>query len=174
MAQCRAWHRAWSHYPEIITWARIKCWMLNPLSYPGAPKELYFLKKISGSHFFYQICKAFLPNWATSILAFHLRSQVFTFRILLSWNCSKERELVSSSSSTHLEAWEQGRSLEQCLQTSTVLQFSFHSQSSCPHWPAFQNQAWHYHTIENKRILNRFSFECVALAVAGLHCWKWP
>lgn len=35
-----AWNRGWSQDPEIITWAKLKRWMLNWLSNPGAPKNV--------------------------------------------------------------------------------------------------------------------------------------
>ena len=36
-AHYRAHHGAWSHHCDITAWAEIKSWMLNWLSYPGAP-----------------------------------------------------------------------------------------------------------------------------------------
>ena len=30
---------AWSHHPEIMTWAKMKSQMLNQLSHPGAPQN---------------------------------------------------------------------------------------------------------------------------------------
>ena len=35
--QRRAWRRTRSHEREIMTWAEIKSWTLNPLSHPGTP-----------------------------------------------------------------------------------------------------------------------------------------
>jgi len=35
--ECRAQSRAWSHNPEIMTWAEIKSQMLNWLSHPSTP-----------------------------------------------------------------------------------------------------------------------------------------
>ena len=40
-AQCRAQ----SHDPEIMTWAKIKSWMFNWLSHPGAPPVCQLKKK---------------------------------------------------------------------------------------------------------------------------------
>ena len=40
-----AWHGAWSHNPEIMTWAEIKSQTLNWLSHPGAP-QLTFKKDL--------------------------------------------------------------------------------------------------------------------------------
>ena len=34
---CHQWHSAGPHYPEIMTWAKIKNETLNWLSHPGAP-----------------------------------------------------------------------------------------------------------------------------------------
>ena len=34
-AKHRAWHRAQSYNPEVITWTKIKSWTLNQLSHPG-------------------------------------------------------------------------------------------------------------------------------------------
>ena len=44
-----AWGRAWSHDPEIMTWADIKSQMLNWLSHPDAPQSvsLYWTPVIS-------------------------------------------------------------------------------------------------------------------------------
>ena len=38
-AQRGAQHGAWTHDPEIKTWAEIKSWTLNRFSRPGAPKQ---------------------------------------------------------------------------------------------------------------------------------------
>ena len=40
--QCGAWHAAWSHHREIMTWAETKSQKLKPLSHPGA-SECEFL-----------------------------------------------------------------------------------------------------------------------------------
>ena len=39
-AEHRAWNRAQSHDPEIMTWAEIKSWMLNWQSHPNS-SEIY-------------------------------------------------------------------------------------------------------------------------------------
>ena len=36
-AQLRAWCRTWSHDPGIMTWAKIKSWMLTQLSHSRLP-----------------------------------------------------------------------------------------------------------------------------------------
>ena len=36
-AECRAWHGAWSHDPEVMAWVEIQSWMLSWLSHPRAP-----------------------------------------------------------------------------------------------------------------------------------------
>ena len=38
-----AWRGAQSHNPEIMTWAKIKSWVLSWLSHPGAREKLTFL-----------------------------------------------------------------------------------------------------------------------------------
>ena len=34
-------HKSWSQDPEILTWADIKSWILNQLSYPGTPWGIF-------------------------------------------------------------------------------------------------------------------------------------
>ena len=41
----RAWCGAWSHNPEIMTWAEIKSQALNQLNHPGAPCINLLLKR---------------------------------------------------------------------------------------------------------------------------------
>ena len=47
-AQHRAWCRAWSHDPDVMTWAEIKSWTLNQLSHPSAPKRKTILLQTFG------------------------------------------------------------------------------------------------------------------------------
>ena len=39
----------WSHYPEVMTWAEIKSWLLNLLSHPGAPVFNFSISLVSSS-----------------------------------------------------------------------------------------------------------------------------
>ena len=49
-SELRAWHGAWFHNPEIMTWAEIiKSQMLNWLSHAGAPKEIFIVRFLYGS-----------------------------------------------------------------------------------------------------------------------------
>ena len=41
-AQHRAQRGTWSHDPGIMTWAEIKSWTLNQLSYPGIPLFYFY------------------------------------------------------------------------------------------------------------------------------------
>ena len=51
--ECGAWHGAWSHDPEIMTWAEIKSWMLNRLSHPGALGDLRIFTEINSSPYLF-------------------------------------------------------------------------------------------------------------------------
>ena len=48
--QCGAQHGAWTHDPEIETWAEIKSWTLNKLSHPDALGETLSNEQIHGEH----------------------------------------------------------------------------------------------------------------------------
>ena len=46
-ASCRPWCGAWTHKQEILTWAKTKSPLLNPLSHPGTPAILTLMQMSS-------------------------------------------------------------------------------------------------------------------------------
>ena len=53
--QHRAWCRAQSHDPGIMTWVKIKSWMLNRQGHPSTPVKLFLINN-SFTHSFYPLC----------------------------------------------------------------------------------------------------------------------
>ena len=57
-AESRAWCGAWSHHPEITTWAETKGQMLNWLCHPGAPKVSFLNHSLLLS-----LCEWYYPSF---------------------------------------------------------------------------------------------------------------
>ena len=108
-AECGAWHGTLFQGPEIMTWAKIKSWIFNWLSLPGAlwgPFNICHLSLLS-------IMTNILVIWSLGGLGFYMNGDLFSiiaFRIKshlfqLNMRPGFSRPAKWSSGHSHIPLW---------------------------------------------------------------------
>ena len=92
--QCGNWGGAWSHDPEILTWGKIKSWMINKLSHPSTPFLTFWGTSIPSSIVPVPAC--ILTNSACGFLYLHI-SPTFVSCVFL-FSHSDRCEVISHCS----------------------------------------------------------------------------